>query len=867
MDSDLKNKPSIITRGFVICVAIVPWHFLNGILIAEEKILVDKNLSTEIKHDAAGAEFFENHIRPVLVKQCYECHSAESKTLHGNLRLDVPWGLTKGGDSGPVLIAGQPETSLLLESLRYESYEMPPKGKLPPETIAKFETWIKQGAYDPRPQTTESPHSKVIDINKGKEFWCFQPLGDVQIPTCRNETWCQGHIDHFIQEQLEKHNLTTSPRSKPLELLRRVTYDLAGRPPLLGEIQNYLADNTPHAYEHVVDRLLASPEFGERFGRFWMDVARYADSNGADRNFIFYDAWRYRDYIIKSFNEDKPFDEFLIQQIAGDLLPYDNDEQRTENLVATGYLLLGTKMLTERDKEKLLRDVADEQLDTIGKGLLGMTISCARCHDHKFDPIPQKDYYALAGILTNTRGLGDKERAKFVSDIFVVNLPMSRELQEQVRISEEKLKSLEAERDVLTKSFKNREEKMKEMEKQMEQSQEVETTTADMEKITNIKSLLEQIEFIKSEVQETKKKLAVVDESMKEVKAKTPNVPKALAVRDDSKIEDMPLAIRGDHHRAGEVVPRGFLSVCSYAGQPTIPVDQSGRKELAQWIAHPKNPLTSRVAVNRIWQHFFGTGIVSTPENFGQQGARPTHPELLRYLAQRYIDLGWSTKKLVREVVMSGTYKSSTIWDDRNARIDPENKYLWRMPRRRLDAEQIRDAMLVVSEDLKQFPGGTFVKDIKDGTSPVLNSRDYLVRSIYLPILRGSILPELEIFNTADADVVSPGRSQTSVPSQALLMMNSPFVWDRSTSLAKTLLLKYPENTTERIVELYLKLLTRFPTQDEISAAQSFLQEIEPLLKNQKVSPELLSPELLIEQTWAALSQSILGCSEFRYLE
>src|SRR5712691_4221388 len=378
----------------------------------------------------AGIEFFEKMIRPVLVQHCYECHATDAKAIKGGLLLDSREGWRKGGDSGPVIVAGKPNESLLIKALRYEDgMEMPPKGKLSDEVIANFVKWVEMGAPDPRKSGLVKGIKPEIDIAAGKQFWCFQPITPPLIPAVKDVSWSTSEVDRFILAKLDAAGLRPVGDADRGTLLRRVTLDLIGLPPLPEELDAFAADASPDAFERVVARLLSSPQFGERWGRHWLDLARFAESSGGGRSMIFPEAWRYRDYVIQSFNDDKPFDRFVLEQLAGDLLPADSPRQREEQLVATALLVLGPTNYEEQDKLLLEFDVVDEQLDTLGRAFLGMTLGCARCHDHKFDPIPTRDYYALAGIFRSTNLLLHDNVSKWLEQ----PLPMSAELAEAVK--------------------------------------------------------------------------------------------------------------------------------------------------------------------------------------------------------------------------------------------------------------------------------------------------------------------------------------------------------------------------------------------------------------------------------------------------
>ena len=426
------------------------WNSITAVIVrlavvAVFAVIVSFNSTSCFGQDAKQIEFFETRIRPVLIKSCYECHSSDAEELSGGLSVDSAAALLTGGDSGPALVAGKPDDSLLLEAIRYEGLEMPPDGRLPESVIRDFEKWISDGAADPRTKPESEPHApQDIDIEKGREFWSFRPVRQQNPPQTSNSNWARTSIDTFVLAKLEQAQLKPVADASTETLVRRLHFDLTGLPPSAEDVQRLTSEWSDETYVQLVDELLASEQFGAHWGRHWLDVARYADSNGGDFNATFHNAWRYRNYVVDSINDDKPFDQFVREQIAGDLLPYESEKQRAEQIVATGFLMLGTKMLSERDKDKLRMDVVDEQVSTVGSSFLGMTLGCARCHDHKFDPIPTEDYYALAGIFQNTRTL-EGESQKYVSTWKKVALPAAEDDVQRIEEHQSQLKELESE--------------------------------------------------------------------------------------------------------------------------------------------------------------------------------------------------------------------------------------------------------------------------------------------------------------------------------------------------------------------------------------------------------------------------------------
>ena len=945
--------------------------------------------------DAKQREFFESRIRPMLVKHCYECHSAKAKEIKGNLRVDSAAGLLDGGDSGPALVAGKPGESLLMEALRYESFEMPPAGRLPKKIIDDFEQWIKTGAYDPRTETPPSEPKaapRTIDIEAGREFWAFQPVKRAETPAVSDKDWPLNDIDIFVLAKLEQARLKPAADADRRTLIRRLYFDLIGLPPSPAETRAFLQDDSPGAWKRVVDRLLDSREFGVNWGRHWLDVARYADSNGGDFNATFHNAWKYRDYVIESFNRDKPFDQFVREQIAGDLLPSESDAERAKQIVATGFLMMGAKMLSERDKVKLTMDVVDEQINTIGQGFMGMTIGCARCHDHKFDPIPTADYYAMAGIFQSTETLKG-ESQQYVSTWPRRTLPTSPEhlaAVEQFEAKQKKLKSAIAQAKKQQTNLEKALAKLKAGERSLtaddanakktgqwkestftpsyigtgyvhdDQSEKgekwieytiqipraatydvrlsytpgtnraanvpvsIKHADAEVKVILNEKKkppidglfasvgkfpfsekqpavitiatrgtegyviadavrlveldktgkpLQEEIaadnpELKKAQtaLEETKKKQTRLEAEQKTLeKNAPPPLPKAIAVTEAPQIADCAICIRGDHQNRGPVAPRGVLQVATWGELPAFSPGQSGRKELADWIADAKNPLTARVYVNRIWHHLFGQGIVPSVDNFGKLGDRPSHPEVLDRLAADFIADGWSTKQTIRRIVLSRAYRMSSQHDAAAWNADPENRLLWRANRRRLPAEAIRDAMLAISGELDLSPGGSPVEGL--GTLVTQNTSEQTKferkvsehRSAYLPIIRAEIPPILLVFDFADPDLVTGRRSVTNVPAQALLLLNSPFVMEQAEQAAARVQ-KSAETSDSKVLidRTYEFVLSRPPTDSETERAEAFLKAAaESKATDGKTSP----PSPL-----AQLIHTLFASTEFRML-
>ena len=621
----------------------------------------------------------------------------------GGLRLDSREASLKGGTRGAAIVPGNPAESLLLKAVLHTSgaLKMPPGPKMKDPDTALLAQWIQMGA------PWGSDASTAIAVKHAK-YWAFVPPVDSKLPAVKNRDWVRNPIDAYVLQALDAKGLSPAKPADRRTLLRRATYDLTGLPPTPAEIQAFLNDTSTDAYAKVIDRLLASPRYGERWGRHWLDVARYADSNGLDENLVYKNAFRYRDYVIAAFNKDKPYDAFIKEQLAGDLMRSDDPNVQAERLIATGFLAIGPKTLNERNGTQFELDVADEQIEVTTQAFLGITAACARCHDHKFDPIPQKDYYALAGIFRSTETCYGTVR--FINanrQAPLLNLPAG-----SVPSVNEKL--IEAERKRIEGQIQTFQDSMKDL-KADQQIQRLFATG--------------QISLLQS-------KLAGYD------KDGNPKL-EAMGVRDKPtgggrpfpgpkgpgfagftntgtrSIADSPLYVRGEVDKPGEVVPRGFLQVMSAS---TKIRSESGRLELANWIASRNNPLTARVEANRVWQHLFGRGIVPTPENFGAAGQPPSNPALLDYLALTFVEDGWSVKKLIRKMVLSHTYQLDSKTDAKSFAADPENDLHWRMTPRRLDAEALRDSTLAVSGLLDPKPPiGSYVA--KQGEGPTSGPR------------------------------------------------------------------------------------------------------------------------------------------------
>lgn len=774
--------------------------------------------------------FFETHIRPVLVEQCYSCHSANSKTLQANLLVDSPSALRRGGDSGPAVVPANPDESTLIQALEYEHWQMPPKGKLPEATIANFRKWVQDGAIDPRPESAPSTPAEWIDrAELSKTHWAYQPIHRPAIPDTAS-SWPQSPIDSFVFEKAQAAQLPLNDDADKASLLRRIYFNLIGLPPSATEVLDFVNNDNPDALERVVDKLLASPHYGERWGRYWLDLARYADSNGADENHAYPVAWRYRDYVVRQLNADLPYDEFVTQQLAGDQLEANSIEERRDNLTATGYLVLGPKMLAEQDKPKLIADLVDEQLDTIGQSLLAMTIGCARCHDHKFDPLSAEDYYALAGILHSTKSMANLD---FVSQWNTRELP-DPVIESQIRAHQETIAKAE----------------------------------------TELAQLLMKPEAQRTE--EDKREIEKAKQHIEALKKNAPSLPQVMAV-DESAVKLVPIHVRGNHLQLkGDPIPRKLPALFEQAmPQPSMPEQKSGRLEFAHSLFHSQNPLTSRVIANRLWAWIFGQGIVRTVSNFGLKGEAPSHPELLDWLATETMYQDWSLKAMQRKLVLSRAFRVSSISSNLQKTGDPDNRLWTYYPLRRLEIEPLRDSLLVVGGNLdRQFCGqaasiyGSNYSE--DGRGK--NEFDALRRTLYLPVNRAALHELLATFDYVESGVSVGKRNSTVVPHQMLFLMNHPLVRQQANELARRLsshsLINDTRLATEptqaRIQIIYLELFGRLPDETEIGYAQDFLQEI-VTHSVPHVSITTAEP-LLQEQAWTEYCHALFTSNEFMYI-
>jgi cytochrome c553 len=891
---------------------------------------------------AESIEFFESKIRPVLVEKCYSCHSADSKKLKGDLKVDSAGGLLRGGESGsPSVVPGQPDKSKLIEAIAYknEDLQMPPKEKLPADVVANFEAWIKMGAPDPRqtaaPVITGASH---LDIAAAKrDWWSFKAPQAHAPPSVKDGKWVKTPVDAFVLAKLEEKSLAPSAPADRRTLIRRAAYDLTGLPPTPEEVRAFEADQSPDAFAKVVDRLLASPHYGERWGRYWLDVCRYADSKGyvfqEERRYPF--AYTFRDWVVRSFNEDLPYDQFVIDQLAADKLPLGDDKRP---LAAMGFLTVGRRFLNNQ------ADIIDDRLDVVGRGLMGLTVACARCHDHKFDPIPTKDYYSLYGVFQSSTEPKDlpeinnskspetaayeAERAKLQAAVDAYRQAKVTEIIADVRTAKSVSAYLLATHEDARNPGQEVERKRNLRRKVLERWKQVlKNGASDGDPIFaawNILSKLPDAEFagkveaatkactnpvvqsaLMAKPPKTLKDLADVYGEVLATYAKPQVLPDAHqeAIRkvlyaeaspanlsaadtmgvfnrkemDDernlrNKIDalavthpgsparamvmvDLPqpqqphVFKRGNQATPGEAVPRQFLAVVS--PEPRQPFKEgSGRLELARSIASKENPLTARVMVNRVWAHHFGYGLVRTPSDFGRRGELPTHPELLDDLAVKFVDGGWSVKKLHRLIMLSATYQQASNDTAAGRAADPENRLLWRMNRQRLDFESTRDSLLAVSGGIDLTVGGRPV----DLLATPFTKR----RTVYGFIDRQNLPNVFRAFDFASPDSHSPQRYFTTVPQQALYMMNSPFVLETARAIAARPEIAGEKDTAKKVEKLYRIVLDRSPSKDEMEIGLGFVNGEAAMAASTQPSQM---------NVWEKYAQVLLETNEFAFVD
>jgi hypothetical protein len=910
-------------------------------------------------------EFFEKNVRPVLAGKCYGCHNSKMKTPLGGLRLDTRAGVLQGGDSGKAIIPGDAAASRLVQAISYtQALKMPPSGKLPDDEIQKLSKWIELGAPDPRSdEPAAGPVKKGYDFSESRRFWAFQPVRNAPVPKVRNQAWVRTSVDAFLLAKLEAQGLQPARPADRRTLLRRITFDLTGLPPTPAEIEAFLQDKTPDAYTKVVDRLLASPQYGERWARHWLDLVRYAETNGHEYDNDKHEPWRYRDYVIRAFNEDVPYDQFVREHIAGDLLARKRmrkDGGAWESPIGTTSFWFNEVLNSATDSEKSRADDVDNQIDVAAKSFLGLTVACARCHDHKFDPIPTADYYALAGVFHSTelreavvdspertqkiadlsrrilaidqemdtlrpnaaapmatsyrpqdkvfeqfdgssfgtwtaqgaafgtgpvRGAADSRSAG--SDVFAGTLTSAKfrtgkELFLHVRIGGTKADPKLKERGplrftIVADGYKGQHivpegdgvSKWKTLRLTFERERICYFEIVDRSRDGHI--VVDEIAFSDSAeppatpvtppVEENPlsataaEMLARLNAAKRELESQVPPSEFAM-VAEDRDPHNVRLHIRGSHKNLGEEVPRRFLQVI--AGEQQPPVQQgSGRLAIAEWMASPKNPLTARVMVNRIWKHHFGNGLVRSVDNFGKMGEAPSHPELLDHLAFAFVESGWSLKAMHRMLVLSNAYQMESSPSEAAGKIDPTNRLLQHMPVLRLEGEAIRDAILAVSGSLNPQMFGPSVPPhisaYQDGRGkPVSGPLDGDGRrSIYVQVRRNFMTPLFTAFDYPTPISTIGARTASTVPSQALLMMNNEFIAGQAAKWATAIVSSSPD-ATQRVNRMYESAFARPATKEEVASLIAFAD-------SQKSRPEVA--------VWTDIAHVLFNSAEFIYVQ
>ena len=754
------------------------------------------------------SDLFEKRVRPILANRCFACHGPHAGEGQAGLRLDSLDGMLRGGRSGPAIAPGQASRSLLIHAINHDtSLQMPPKEKLSIDEVAALTRWVDEGAHWPNASPSATRPSRPRAEESGfteaeRSHWAFQPVPDPKAPVGGGTA-----IDGFILSRLDAKGLEPAPKADKRTLIRRATMDLHGLLPTPAEVRDFVEDQSDGAFERVVDRLLASPRYGERWGRHWLDVARYADSNGMDDNIVHGDAWRYRDYVVRAFNQDKPYDRFVREQLAGDVITDWGEENRSEGLIATGFLMLGPKMVGEDDPVKQKLDFADEQLATASRAFLALSVDCARCHDHKFDPIRSADYYSMLGMFTSTKT--------------VLTYRVTSKL------------------NATALGGPDEDRRLSEIERRFDYHSDF---------VTNYNRATTPQRVVDAQ-----------QEALEDALDEYFEIPKAMAVAEGD-VEDQPVMIRGSHLTPGALAPRRFPAVLAGETQPPIGQQSSGRRELAAWLTRPGHPLTARVMVNRVWKWHFGEGIVRTTDNFGTLGDRPDHPELLDWLATRFVEDKWSLKSLHRRIMRSKAYQRSYSPNGHASEIDPENRLLWRAHRQRMEAEAIRDTLLEVSGELDLGMGG---KTLRHRNFTNLNanalSRDPNLyetrrRSVYLPVLRSALYEVLAAFDFASPSTSNGRRGSTMVAPQALFMMNSSLIEEASRHLAERLAKEAGDVDDQRIQLAYEIAYSRPADEKEANSWMDFLVRYESAAGNR-------------EAAWRAVSRILLSSNEFLYIQ
>ncbi|HZP83295.1 MAG TPA: PSD1 and planctomycete cytochrome C domain-containing protein [Chthonomonadaceae bacterium] len=825
-----------VTFGLLFCGTFAALCAVAG-LAADEKAAKPDAITPQ------QVEFFEAKVRPVLFHNCFGCHGAKQQM--GGLRLDSLTALLKGGNRGPALVPGDVQKSLLVQAVHYDTaLKMPPTGKLKAEEIAALTEWIKMGAPWPGAKVSEeakkaAQNGDYVITEEQRRFWSFRPIRKPPLPKVKNAAWVKSPIDRFILAKLEPKKLTPAKPADRRTLIRRVTFDLIGLPPTPEEVDAFLADKSPNAFAKVVDRLLASPRYGERWGRHWLDVARYADTKGYvfTEDAVYHNAYTYRDYVIRAFNQDLPYNQFILQQLAADRLPLGEDRR---SLAALGFLTVGRRFLND----PVL--INDDRIDVTTRGLMGLTVACARCHNHKFDPIPTKDYYSLYGVFASSIEPNPPPAIspKAISEPYEAYNAKKRDAEgrfrETVQAQVRRLRGIVE---------KNPEGLPKEIKDTLQAFRE--GTDPDEKQLKKLEPQFEA---------EAQAQLKTLRETLEALKKNVPPTPEfAMALQDAPTPVEPHVFIRGNAQNQGDAVPRRFLAILS--GPERKPFTQgSGRLELAQAIASRDNPLTARVLVNRVWLYHFGEGLVRTPSDFGTRGEPPTHSELLDWLAATFMEQGWSIKKLHRLILLSSAYQQSSDSTPRARLLDSENRLLSHQNRQRLDLEALRDSLLAVSGQLDLKMGGPSVE---------LTTAPYATRrTVYGFIDRQNLQGLYRTFDFASPDTTSAQRHHTTVPQQALFMMNSPFVVEQAQHLARRPDIQALPDEAARIRAVYRLLFGRVPTKEETALGLAFLRSAGPQTATLTVAQDKTKAGGKAPLTaWDKYLQTLLMTNEFSFVD
>jgi mono/diheme cytochrome c family protein len=799
--------------------------------VAADPAAVDKPSSDNIAPtDPAAIEFFEAQVRPLLEARCYKCHGG-GEAAKGGLRLNARASLLRGGDTGAAISLEAPAESLLLKAINYDGYEMPPEGKLPPEEIAILARWVELGLpWTPGEEGDESElpaaHGPPQVNDEARNFWSFRPVERPAVPAATDPAWNQNPIDAFILSRLESEGLRPAPAASRQALIRRAYYDLTGLPPTPEEVAAFVADESADAWPRLVERLLESPHYGEKWGRHWLDLVRYAETNSYERDGIKPNAWRYRDYVIRAFNQDLPYDRFVTEQLAGDELP----DRTADTLIATGYYRLGIWDDEPVDHEQALYDDLDDILATTSQVFLGLTMNCARCHDHKLDPVPQADYYRMLSFFAGVQRFGVRSYESIVEQSLRTIAPPEEQQRHAAAIAAHQAQIAENDKALAIAEEAIRAD-LSPVEKEEFEHEDRQVAIAQK----RVPGVLSEEQFAEyKRLHRRRDKLRRSPPAALEM---------ALCVTEIGPTpRDMHVLVRGNPHVPGDRVEPGFPSVLPTATPEYSSSDHGtcGRRlALARWIASSGTPLTARVMVNRVWQHHFGEGLVRTPSNFGLQGDAPTHPELLDWLAAEFVARGWRIKELHRLMMLSQTYQRSSQADAAALERDPENRLLARFNMRRLTAEEVRDSILAVNGTLNRdkmfgpsiytiipdevlagqsMPGAGWGRSAPD---------DEARRSIYIHVKRSLPPPILASFDAPDTDFSCPVRFATTQPTQALGLMNSAFLNTEARRFVETLRRQAPDDRAEQVRLCLRRVTQREVTEDELARGLRLIEALE----------------------------------------